>query len=60
MGDDVLDWDKDRLAVCPPRARVKVLRGLLGRDQFRVVAIRTTKIAAAQKTRGRDSFGIIN
>ena len=54
-----MDWDKDRLAVCPPRARVKVLRGLLGRDQFRVVTVGTTKIAAAQKTRGRYMGGIV-
>ena len=37
-----------------PRVRV------LGDDKLRVVAIGATKIAAAQKTRGRDSLGKIN
>ena len=60
MVDNVLDKNKLRLVTVGLRARVLGLQSLAWRYKLGVVAIWATKIAAAQKTRGRDSFWEIN
>ena len=72
MVDNVLDKNKLGLVTVGLRARVLglrlifdcrsvlVLQSLAWRYKLGVVAIWATKIAAAQKTRGRDSFWEIN